>query len=120
MVTSWWGPKLDDSRRLMERHTLDELCAIQWQRCADAALDSLQVIDEARVHRVVYEEFVAEPLAQLESLLDFVAPGTPADPRWVTGVSRGSVGKGRSALGAAKVENLEQLVGPTLARLGYV
>ena len=103
----------------MERHTLDELCAIQWQRCVDAALDSLRVLDEGRVHRVVYEEFVAEPVAQLESLINFVAPGTSVDPHWVQGVSRASVGKGRAALGAAKVESLEHLVGPTLARLGY-
>lgn len=118
-VASWWGPKLDDSRQLMERYTLDELCAIQWQRCVDAALNSLRLVDDERVHRVVYEEFVAEPVAQLEALLDFIAPGTPVDPQWVQGVSRGSVGKGRSALGAAKVQGLEQLVGPTLARLGY-
>lgn len=118
-VGSWWGPKLDGQAELQQRHTLDELCALQWQRCVENSERDLASIDPTRVHRIAYEEFVKTPSDHLTEVLDFLGAPREVDPSWVASVSMGSVGKGRASLGEAAVERLTGLVRPSLERYGY-
>lgn len=115
-VTSWWGPKLDGQPDLVRQHPLDELCAIQWQRCVDAS--EAAFAETGPVHRVRYEDFVAQPADSLSAILRFLGEDSTVNPDWVADVSAGSVGKGRASLGDS-VERLSALVGPTLERYGY-
>ena len=34
---AFWGPALDDMPTILQKHTLNEVCALQWQRCVDKA-----------------------------------------------------------------------------------
>jgi hypothetical protein len=121
--TGWWGPRPADYRTLMATHPLDEVCALQWQRCVDAATRDLAGLPDDQLFELRYEEFVREPVRHVAELGQFL--GTPGaagsiDHRILAGVSDRSIGKGRVALGADAVQRLQGLVASTLERLGYV
>ncbi len=113
-VSTWWGPRPHDFRELMENHPLDEICAIQWQRCVEAAWRGTQGLPPNQLVTVRYEDFVADPVSQAVRVIDALGlSGTPA----VDNVSARSVGKGRERLGPETVARLHELVGPTLDRV---
>lgn len=118
---AFWGPALSDMQAILRGHTLNEVCAIQWQRCVDKAEEAFTGMPEGKVLRIRYEDFVRQPAEELSRILKFV--GTDADPEKikeaVKGVSSSSLGKGRAALGEEEVDRLERLVGETLERYGY-
>lgn len=118
---AFWGPALSDMQAILRSHTLNEVCAIQWQRCVDKAEEAFTCMPDDKVLRIRYEDFVRQPAEDLSKILKFV--GTDADPEKikeaVKGVSSSSLGKGRAALGEEEVDRLERLVGDTLERYGY-
>lgn len=113
-VSSWWGPKLDGQADLIRRHSLDELCAIQWQRCVQNAERDLADIDPARIHRVRYEHYVRTPAEDTAAILDFLGISGAVDARWHADVSAHSVGKGRAQLPVESLARMTALVGATL------
>ena len=119
---AFWGPKLDDMESVLEKHSLNEVCAIQWQRCVDAADRALASMPPERVIKVRYEDFVSRPDEELTRLLAFLDydADTDAIKASVKGVSNKSLGKGRQALGDEEVNRLEALVGESLTRYGYL
>ena len=119
-ITDWWGPRPADYRSLMAAHPIDEVCAIQWQRCVDASHRDLRDLSDARLFHLTYEDFVREPRRHLTDLVGFLGIDVTADRARVDGVSAASIGKGRRALGPEATTRLEALVAPTLGRLGYV
>lgn len=119
---AFWGPSLENMYGILAKHSLNEVCAIQWQQCvekADAALNELPV---EKVYRLKYEAFVNDPVDELARLLDFIGIRVSKDEvvNAVSGVSAKSLGKGRQALGDGEVEKLEVLVGDTLHKFGYL
>ncbi len=119
---AFWGPKLDGMDEILEKHTLNEVCALQWQRCVDKADHDLSQIDPERVIRVRYEDFVSNPAPELQRILEFLDYDVSREQVQVAvkGVSNGSLGKGRKALGDEEVARLESLTGETLKRYGYL
>lgn len=119
---AFWGPALDDMRSLMCEHTLNEVCALQWQRCVDKSEQAFALMPVDKVIRVRYEDFVREPRTELSRIVKFIGLDVQLDEiaRAVAGVSSHSVGKGRKTLGKEEVENLEALVGNTLKRYDYL
>jgi hypothetical protein len=118
---AFWGPKLADMEQILLAHTLNEVCALQWQRCVENAERAFGTMAAERVLRVRYEDFVRQPMENLRRVLEFVGVGASDEQlRAATRkVSGSSVGKGRQALGAEEVGRLDALVGSTLRRLGY-
>lgn len=96
-----WGPRFDGIDALVGSRPLEEVCAIQWQRCVQRAEHSLNTITPSRVFRVEYETFVANPRESLRLIAEFL--GVPFDEdtltRAVADVRADSVGKGRAAMG---------------------
>lgn len=119
---AFWGPALDGMQSVLQNHTLNEVCALQWQRCVDNAEKAFSDMPADKVVRVRYEDFVRQPVEELSRILEFV--GKEVEPekiaRAVEGVSPRSLGKGRKALGEQEVANLEALVGETLKRYDYL
>lgn len=119
---AFWGPALDGMQNILQNHTLNEVCALQWQRCVDNAEKAFSDMPAEKVVRVRYEDFVRQPMAELSRILEFI--GKEVDPekiaKAVEGVSSRSLGKGRKALGEQEVANLEALVGETLKRYDYL
>ncbi len=119
---AFWGPALDNMQDLLQRQTLDEVCALQWQRCVDSAEAAFSAMAANKVLRVCYEDFVREPKSQFRRVLSFVGRDiSDAEiAEVVSGVSSKSLGKGRKALGEVKIKDLELLIGESLKRYGYL
>lgn len=119
---AFWGPKLDNMDEILQKHSLNEVCALQWQHCVDKADSDLAALRDDRVIRVRYEDFVSNPAPELKRVLDFL--GYEAEQSRVeaavSGVSNKSLGKGRKALGEEEVARLEALTEGTLKRYGYL
>ena len=120
---AFWGPALADMQEILQKHTLNEVCALQWQRCVDLAEEALAGMPEEKVLRVQYETFVREPEAEMRRILGFLGHDEVSDEaitQAVAGVSSATIGKGRRALGEEEVAHLESLVGSSLQRHGYL
>jgi hypothetical protein len=119
---AFWGPALDNMQDILQNHTLNEVCALQWQRCVDNAEKAFSEMPADKVVRVRYEDFVRQPEQELTRILKFMGKEIEPDvvAKAVEGVSPCSLGKGRHALGEQEVENLEALVGETLKRYDYL
>jgi hypothetical protein len=119
---AYWGPKFKGLNELLAKHTLAEVCALQWQRCVDRADEAFERIEMERFCRISYESFVSNPVEELSRIAQFVGVefDSTAAVNWVSEVSSKSVGKGRRELGQEKVAQLEKLVGATLRRHGYI
>jgi hypothetical protein len=119
---AFWGPALDGMQSVLQNHTLNEVCALQWQRCVDNAEKAFSDMPADKVVRVRYEDFVRQPVEELSRILEFI--GKEVEPEKIAtaveGVSPRSLGKGRKALGEQQVANLEELVGETLKRYDYL
>lgn len=119
---AFWGPALIGMQEILQKHTLNEVCALQWQRCVDKAEEAFSAMPADKVIRVRYEDFVQYPERELSRILAFM--GKEVSPQQVEKaveqVSPRSLGKGRKALGEQEVANLEALVGQTLRRYGYL
>ncbi|WP_280545688.1 sulfotransferase [Halomonas sp. 11-S5] len=118
---AFWGPALDGMPEILERHSLNEVCALQWLRCVENAEAAFTDMPPDRVIRVRYEDFVRDPEAQLKRLLAFLELEVPEEElrRAVAGVSSKSIGKGRASLEEGEVKRLESLIGEALERYGY-
>ncbi|MDD9893788.1 MAG: sulfotransferase [Gammaproteobacteria bacterium] len=119
---AFWGPALGSMQVMMQRYDLEEVCALQWQKCVENSEKAFASIAQDRVHRICYEEFVQSPQEELRRILDFIGRDVSADliEQAVAKVSPKNMGKGRQVLGFEKVKKLEQLVGATLKQYGYL
>jgi hypothetical protein len=119
---AFWGPALDNMPSILENNTLNEICALQWQRCVDKAEEAFSMMPADKVVRVRYEDFVRRPAEELSRILEFICKEVEPEKiaRAVEGVSPHSLGKGRKALGEQEVASLEVLVGATLKRYDYL
>lgn len=118
---AFWGPQLREMNTLLNQYTLEQVCALQWQRCVEAADEALSQLPENRVVRVRYEDFVESPRAELVKIcskLDISADEESIGSA-VSGVLRGSVGKGKKQLDQGVIEALSPLIDETLANYGY-
>lgn len=118
---AFWGPALDGMPEILERYDLNEVCALQWQRCVENAESAFAEMPEDKVVRIRYEQFVRAPQAELTRIVEFLELDVPAEAirAAVSGVSSKSIGKGRGSLESSEVSRLESLVRDTLERYGY-
>ena len=119
---AFWGPALENMQDLLHKNSLNEVCALQWQRCVDKSEEAFSTMPANKVVRIRYEDFVREPKTELARILKFIGKDVASDDiaTAVKDVSSHSLGKGRKALGEEEVARLESLVGSTLKRYGYI
>lgn len=117
-----WGPKINQMQMLLKRHSLEEVCAMQWKLCVDKAAQALCELPSEQWLEVGYEDFVLQPEAELSRMLDFLGlPVAPAARKQaVAGVQASNVGKGQSAMGKELAERLQTVIQDTLLRYGYL
>ena len=119
---SFWGPSLNNMQEILQSHSLNEICALQWQRCVDKADEALSELPEGKVLRVCYENFVREPVTETEKILTFIGCEVPLTEieKSVSAISSNSIGKGRNTLDKKELEQLEALVKGSLKRYDYL
>lgn len=118
---AFWGPRLVGMQQLLEEYTLPEVCALQWKRCVESAEQAFAGMQQDRIIRVSYEQFVAEPVAEYERIARFVDKDVSEQvkTRLNNSVTAASVGRGRSSLSSEQMCSIEALIGDTLERYGY-
>ena len=116
-----WGPQLDNMHGLLASRPLDEVCALQWQRCVESSAEAFEELDPGRWIELGYEDFVRNPARETERVVSFagIEAGSEEIERAVGGVRDTNVGKGRAALDEATRGRLGALIARTLARYGY-
>lgn len=118
---AFWGPRLRNMDSLFRERPLDEVAAIQWQRCLEESYSSLATLPSDRWISVRYEDFVADPQGEMRRLLSFLNIDADDDAlvRATRDIRSSSVGKGRKALSPDAINRLESLIGETLQKFGY-
>lgn len=118
---SFWGPQFKGLDEAIKQYSLEEVCALQWQRCVDLSEDALSRMSSEKVIRVSYESFVTQPVAELTRILHAlnVDYNEASVIKAVQGVTNSSIGKGRKALNDKQLADVEKLVASTLDRYGY-
>lgn len=118
---AFWGPQLNGMEVLLRHYTLEEVCALQWKRCVDRAMEDFSLIAPGRVVEVKYEDFVTTPIDGLKEILNFLSYGVEDRVilKAVASVSPASIGKGKTGLGAEMIEHILPLIYATQQRLGY-
>ncbi len=116
---AYWGPRLDKLETLLTTHSLEEVCAIQWQQCVTFAERALSELPSDRVCRVRYEDFATAPSEETRRICDFIPCEVPSNlDDLVRNVSATSIDKGLHELGGV-VDRLRPLIGATLKQYGY-
>jgi hypothetical protein len=107
---------------------LAEVCAFQWVSANEAILTAREAIPGDRWVEAGYEDFVRQPVQEVERLLDRL--GVPADDGVLSAaaalsshvtkaVTAPREGKWREE-NPGEVESVLPLIGPTMRRLGYM
>jgi hypothetical protein len=106
---SFWGPIFKDMPEIAKSHSLDEVCALQWQRCVDLSDTAFDNIPSDRVYRVRYDDFVKRPADQLLSIFEFIGKEIDEEAinKLVFGISARSLGKGRNEFSENDIKHLE-------------
>ncbi len=123
----WWKFVLYPGWQEDTGGPLERVCACQWVASNEHALAGLERIDPERHLQVRYESLVADPVAELRNLLDWL--GLPRDKsveekaleartRPVNVVTPPEPGKWRRE-NPAEIEAILPLIAPTMERLGY-
>jgi len=118
---AFWGPRFDGLPEALARHTLPEVCALQWQACVRRAAEDLDAIDPGRVLRVGYEDFVHHPARNLERIAGFLERDVAPQQLVLAAarISDRSIGKGRSSLDPNVLAGILPLIRADLERYGY-
>jgi len=118
---AFWGPRLDGMEQLLKEYSLEQICAIQWQRCVEKAEDSFSEMPSNKVIKVAYEKLVTSPVSELGKILSFLdlTVDEMAIQQAVAGVSSRSVGKGRLSISDTVLEAVNPLIEETMKRYGY-
>jgi hypothetical protein len=118
----WWGPKFDDSEELVNRHSLIEICGIQWKRCTEAAIAGLEKLEPGTFMQVKYEDVVSDPVKIMDQIRKFL--DLPVSDNFLGKcsdyVNSSSVGSWRIHLTSDELALLMRHIQDTLARLDYL
>jgi hypothetical protein len=118
---SFWGPIYKGIDRDIEQLSLMEVCAKQWQMCAENTMSHRKNIPESNVFDVKYETFVNDPKEEMTKLLKFLSVDKETiDLDHLTkGVSTKSVGNYKRNFSKDKIKKLNAILGSTLKKLDY-
>lgn len=118
---SFWGPQFNGLNEALEKYSLDEVCALQWQRCVELSEDAFKKMPDDKVVRVKYEDFVSNPVEELTRILQELNISFEKEKlhETVKSVTPRSIGKGRMALNDKQLNVVSELVSATLKRYGY-
>lgn len=116
---SFWGPRYIGMEEDLQRGSLVEVCARQWKRSVERALEDLAQLQQKQVLHLRYEAFVASPAAELARIGRFLGESWTEEQiqAAVAPVSRSSVGKGGRDLDAEQQAVAKEVVLPLMAQI---
>jgi len=117
----FWGPRFLGLNTALKNLSLEEVCALQWQRCVDLSERAFDRMSEEKIIKINYEEFVNNPVEVLEQILNQFQIQHTYDQlkESVKNVRATSIGKGRQAFNEVELKAVIELISDTLKRHGY-
>ena len=116
-----WGPRYRGIDEDLAKKSVLEVCAIQWDRCVQAASAELVSLPSTEVMTVVYEEFVEKPHTNMIRIANFLdidpVPFNSAVNQ--TAISRERVGAAEQALEKEELAVLLPYIENSLRLLNY-
>ncbi len=114
-----WGPCFEGMQESMHYLSIEEVCALQWQRSVICANRSLSTLPSKQVLFVRYEAFTQNPCDELARVLEFIKAEADEESihNAVRHVSTRNVGKGRQQLSSAAYDSIQPLVDATLQQV---
>ena len=118
---SFWGPSYIGLYEDLKQHSLEEVCALQWERCVDLSEQAFHSMPKNQVIKIKYEEFVNNPVEVLRQVLSQLGVKHTDEQlrESVVNVSAKSIGKGRQALNEVEIKAISKLISDTLDRHDY-
>ncbi|MGD9486550.1 MAG: sulfotransferase [Calditrichaceae bacterium] len=117
---AFWGPKLNEMNDLSNQYSIHEIAALQWQKCVINAENDFKHINETRIHRLKYENFVLNPENELAEICDFMEVPIPNNLNLISKqVSKSSIGKGTGSLNPDILNKIVPLIKNTLQEYNY-
>jgi hypothetical protein len=118
---SLWGPKFKDLDLVLENHTLEETCALQWKRCVDVSEDFFKNTPKEKFVKVKYEDLVTNPKEELLKILKElnIPIGGISVKDIVKSVNTSNIKKGRRSLDKNQFKSIFNLIKKTLERQKY-
>ena len=115
---SFWGPRFHNMDSLHTKYNLEEICALQWQRCFELSVDAFSKISNDRVYKLSYESFVLNPEKELLKIVDFCQiKANESDIRGlVNNVSSKNISKGRNSFTENEKDSITQLINQSLLK----
>ena len=117
---SWWGPKFEGMEKITPDTPLEEVAAVQWERCISLATEQLSEIPVEQVVTIKYQELARDAYKVLEGLTTWLgeSPSETALTIAANAIHAGSVGNWRTALSPEQVDRLSPIVAPALQLAG--
>lgn len=118
---SFWGPIYEGLNDDVKNVSLQELCAKQWQKCAEKTLEDRTKIPKQNILDVKYESFVNNPKEELKRILDFFKTDlSDSEIEELTkNVSNKSVGSHLRIFSKKDINKLNTILKQTLNKLNY-
>lgn len=118
---AFWGPQLIDMQEILQKYTLEEVCAIQWERCVLSAINGFSQIPDNRIMQIRYEQFVKNPGEHIASIMKYIDDECDSSilSTAISKISDRSVGKGRETLSYEVRSSVIAHIGHSLKQLGY-
>lgn len=76
-VRETWGPRPPGLEEIVRKRTPAEIAAWQWARIVETALDDIEVLPQAHVLEVRYEDLVTDPRKVAERIVQFAEVPDP-------------------------------------------
>jgi hypothetical protein len=113
-----WGPRYPGIEKDVEEFSLAKVCAVQWRKSIEYALDDFKVIPSDRICAIRYEDLIGDPasIVKLAEALQLDASAIGA--KWEATINPT---RERPLSDAQKIvrAEIEDVLRPTLQSLGY-
>lgn len=119
---SFWGPQLNNMDNLLTSYSLEQVCALQWQRCIEASEFYFNQMADEKIYRLRYEDFILSPVEEYLKICNFLGLTQPDDAllnKIKSRVSVSSIGKGRNTLTQQHLDEVLPMISNTLIKYGY-
>lgn len=114
----FWGPKfmLDEELKYL---SLEKISALQWVSCVENSHKSFNVIDDKKVFRLKYENFVSDPLMVIEEIAEFVGLSVEKSISFPS-IKNTSIGKGSKSLRNDQLKKILPIIKDTMDSYNYL
>lgn len=118
---AFWGPRFVGMEDALRNQSLAQVCALQWQACINKANQYLQTLPSDRVHSIKYENFVKNPVGQMQELGYFLGMEFANNQlqQATQTISTKSIGNWQKHLSDQDKREIEPILQETLIEYGY-